>query len=136
MESLIDRSKLHRLHVRLLILREIQLSLNSPHLSPLTRKEFKMAASNTLATARAKAEVHPDSPAAPLADAKQKHAGIIDVRSEFDRISKATPRDPAAEQAFILNKVHALMTHPQLDATTRAALTGPVMGRIRPPEGS
>jgi hypothetical protein len=93
-----------------------------------------MATSNTLEAARAKAEVHPDSPAAPLAAEKGGHAGIVDVRPTFDKISQATPRDPAAEQAFLVNKVHTLMTHPQLDSLAREALADELIRRIRPSE--
>jgi hypothetical protein len=45
-----------------------------------------------------------------------------DVRSEFEKITQQTPRDIAAEQAFIASKLHMIRTHPTLHRTERKAL--------------
>src|SRR4051812_45434428 len=93
-------------------------------------------ATKTLEPPRPKAEVHPHSPAAPVAADQAASTGIADVRSEFEQISRATPRDAAAEQAFIVNKIHMLMTQPQLDSATREAMADQLMERVRPSEAA
>ena len=42
-----------------------------------------------------------------------------DVRAEFARLTKQTPRDAPAERAFMLSKFHMLRTHPRLKPRER-----------------
>lgn len=50
-----------------------------------------------------------------------KETSIADRRSEFAAITKGTPRNPAAEQAFLSGKLHMIRTHPTLLPEERAA---------------
>jgi hypothetical protein len=72
--------------------------------------------------------------------AVEQHAGISDVRSEFEHMSKATPRNIADEQAFVANKMRLLQTQPGLDPITREALANQLAKQLKldlkaPPPG-
>lgn len=45
-----------------------------------------------------------------------------DMQAEFKKITEQTPRDTAAEQAFIASKTHLIKTHPTLDLGERDAI--------------
>lgn len=45
-----------------------------------------------------------------------------DMQAEFKKITEQTPRDTAAEQAFIASKMHLIKTHPTLDLGERDAI--------------
>jgi hypothetical protein len=51
-----------------------------------------------------------------------------DVRAEFAAITKRTPRNKTAEQAFVASKVHVLMTHPTLHPAARAVAVTELTG--------
>jgi len=46
----------------------------------------------------------------------------VDVRPEFEALTKQTPRDLAAEQAFIASKLNLLQSHPRFNVTERETL--------------
>jgi hypothetical protein len=39
---------------------------------------------------------------------------VADMRDEFERLSRQTPRDPEAERAFIESKIEMIRNHPHL----------------------
>jgi hypothetical protein len=47
---------------------------------------------------------------------------VVDAQDEFKKITKATPRDKAAEEAFIASKIHMISTHPALPPEERKGL--------------
>jgi hypothetical protein len=61
-----------------------------------------------------------------------------DMRAAFAQISKMTPRDPLAEQAFLASKAQVLATHPTLSVPARRALAAslPALGGVAPPGGA
>jgi hypothetical protein len=50
---------------------------------------------------------------------REMSAEVVDERDYFAKISKATPRDTKAEEAFIASKFHILLTHPTLNPAKR-----------------
>ncbi len=56
-----------------------------------------------------------------------------DVRVLFADITKMTPRDEKAEQAFLASKMHIARTHPTLDLTARKAAVADIAGAPREP---
>jgi hypothetical protein len=56
---------------------------------------------------------------------------VADMRKQFAKVTKETPRDAKAESAFIASKLHMLRTHPALHLTARKTLTTAFAGRLK-----
>jgi hypothetical protein len=54
-----------------------------------------------------------------------------DVRADFAKITKQTPRDAASEQAFLASKLHMVQTHPTLHLAERAALSSNLSAMVK-----
>ena len=53
---------------------------------------------------------------------------VGDMRQEFEAITHSTPRNHAAEQAFLASKAHIIRTHPTLAPAARAAALASIAG--------
>lgn len=59
--------------------------------------------------------------------------GLADMTTEFARLTKTTPRNLGAEQAFITSKLHMVMTHPTLHPTIREAGIAQLLAVVKKP---
>jgi len=57
-------------------------------------------------------------------------ATFADMRDEFARISRQTPRSEEAKQAFLASKLHILKTHPRLSLEVRESLVAQLTSNI------
>ena len=57
-------------------------------------------------------------------------ATFADMRDEFARISRKTPRSEEAKQAFLASKLHILKTHPRLSLKVRESLVARLTSNI------
>jgi len=48
-----------------------------------------------------------------------KSVPVADMRAEFERLSRQTPRDPEAERAFIQSKIDMIRSDPTLSETEK-----------------
>jgi hypothetical protein len=55
------------------------------------------------------------------------------VQADFAKLTRRTPRDPAAEQAFLAAKLHTLQTHPTLQLAQRQAAVATLAARLKRP---
>jgi hypothetical protein len=56
---------------------------------------------------------------------------VGDVQAEFAKITRATPRDPQAEQAFIAARLHMIRTHPTLHPAEREAAAALLISKLK-----
>lgn len=56
--------------------------------------------------------------------------GVGDVRAEFVRLTKRTPRSPEAEQAFLASRLHMIRTHPTLHLADREAAAAQLTSKL------
>lgn len=64
-----------------------------------------------------------ETPAEPSHSAGEQGAGapIVDMRKEFERLTAGTPRDPAAERAFIEGKIEIIRNDPNMSEAEKVA---------------
>jgi len=60
-------------------------------------------------------------------------AAFGDVRAEFAKITKKTPRNLASERAFITGKMHMAQTHPTLQLAERETLVTELAATLKQP---
>ena len=58
---------------------------------------------------------------------------IADRRAEFERLTRQSPRDEAAEQAFIESKMNMVRTDPNLSAAEKRRALEELTRKLRPP---
>jgi hypothetical protein len=79
-------------------------------------------------------EFPPTSPlvVAPLAENLEVSATTKnwDVRAEFEDITRKTPRDAQAEQAFIASKLHIINTDPRLETAERESFANELLAGV------
>jgi hypothetical protein len=91
-------------------------------------KRFHQKGTNVMP--RKAAAVQADSPIQlPVPSPLQEYT-VADMRAEFARISRKTPRDKAAEQAFLAGRMHMLRTHPGLSVPEREAAAARLTSRL------
>lgn len=64
-----------------------------------------------------------------------KPAPAKDMREEFARISRRAGRDPAAERAFIANKIEMIRSHPTLSDAEKASAIAELEAGLRSRKG-
>src|SRR6185436_8256613 len=73
------------------------------------------------------------SPTAKAPAAVLPEENAADMRELFAEITKATPRDERAEEAFLASKLHTARTHPTLDLMARGAAAAEIAGGFKAP---
>ena len=58
---------------------------------------------------------------------------IADRRAEFERLTRQSPRDEAAEQAFIESKMNMVRTDPSLSEEEKQRALDELARKLRPP---
>jgi hypothetical protein len=74
----------------------------------------------------------PDTP--PLTDPTTGGpAPTADVRAEFERLSRQTPRDPEGERAFVESKIELIRTDPRLTEPEKKQAIEELRQRLKDP---
>jgi hypothetical protein len=66
----------------------------------------------------------------PVVSGREMPTEVSDEREYFAKITKETPRDTRAEEAFIASKFHLVKTHPTLDPADREEVLAELTKRI------
>lgn len=75
----------------------------------------------------------PVPPTHPSGETEGEPVPTADLRKEFARESRAAPRDPDAERAFIENKIEMIRSHPTLSAAGKEAAITALLQQMEEP---